>query len=122
MDLGQGSGGEAGSKGVRADGSRKIQDMPSSFYGIKKESYAFFRKQPKVFAYDHCFWSCNENDAHYVSKCYISIFVSISSRSILFSGQNQVFDCLGYELLDNAFDGYNACILAYGQTGKRQCG
>lgn len=32
-------------------------------------------------------------------------------------GQNTVFHCLGEKLLDNAFQGYNACIFAYGQTG-----
>lgn len=29
-----------------------------------------------------------------------------------------VFDALGRDILDNAFQGYNACIFAYGQTGK----
>ncbi|KAK3542444.1 hypothetical protein QTP86_025898 [Hemibagrus guttatus] len=32
--------------------------------------------------------------------------------------QNTVFQCLGENLLDNAFQGYNACIIAYGQTGS----
>ena len=35
-----------------------------------------------------------------------------------FSDQEHVFQSLGVELLDNAFAGYNACIFAYGQTGK----
>lgn len=29
-----------------------------------------------------------------------------------------VFDCVGRDILDNAFQGYNACIFAYGQTGS----
>uniref|UniRef100_A0AAQ4RZM9 Kinesin family member 13Bb n=1 Tax=Gasterosteus aculeatus aculeatus TaxID=481459 RepID=A0AAQ4RZM9_GASAC len=33
-------------------------------------------------------------------------------------GQDVVFQCLGESLLDNAFLGYNACIVAYGQTGS----
>lgn len=37
-----------------------------------------------------------------------------------FVDQEQVFQCLGIELLDNAFSGYNACIFAYGQTGINQ--
>ncbi|KAJ8964374.1 hypothetical protein NQ317_003091 [Molorchus minor] len=56
-----------------------------------------FRKQPKTFAFDHCFCSidpANEN----------------------FASQEVVFDCLGRDILDNAFQGYNACIFAYGQT------
>uniref|UniRef100_A0A8C4ZZC3 Kinesin family member 13A n=1 Tax=Gadus morhua TaxID=8049 RepID=A0A8C4ZZC3_GADMO len=33
-------------------------------------------------------------------------------------GQEVVFKCLGEGILDNAFQGYNACIFAYGQTGS----
>nr|XP_013999167.1 unnamed protein product [Salmo salar] len=58
------------------------------------------RNQPKVFAYDHCFWSMDEADTD------------------KFAGQDVVFQCLGESLLDNAFLGYNACIFAYGQTGS----
>ncbi|KAL2082654.1 hypothetical protein ACEWY4_022472 [Coilia grayii] len=58
------------------------------------------RSQPKVFAYDYCFWSMDETDTE------------------KFAGQDVVFQCLGESLLDNAFQGYNACIFAYGQTGS----
>ncbi|KAF7664331.1 hypothetical protein LDENG_00180450 [Lucifuga dentata] len=58
------------------------------------------RNQPKVFAYDHCFWSMDD------------------SEKDKFAGQDVVFQCLGENLLDNAFMGYNACIFAYGQTGS----
>ena len=34
-----------------------------------------------------------------------------------FANQEFVFKNLGIELLDNAFEGYNSCIFAYGQTG-----
>ncbi|KAI5609408.1 kinesin-like protein KIF13B isoform X2 [Silurus asotus] len=57
------------------------------------------RGQP-VFAYDYCFWSMDD------------------TQTDKFAGQNVVFQCLGENLLDNAFQGYNACILAYGQTGS----
>uniref|UniRef100_A0AAQ4NU30 Kinesin family member 13Bb n=1 Tax=Gasterosteus aculeatus aculeatus TaxID=481459 RepID=A0AAQ4NU30_GASAC len=53
-----------------------------------------------VFAYDHCFWSIDE------------------AQKDKFAGQDVVFQCLGESLLDNAFLGYNACIVAYGQTGS----
>jgi len=33
------------------------------------------------------------------------------------AGQEKVFEYLGQEILDRAFEGYNACIFAYGQTG-----
>ncbi|XP_028816320.1 kinesin-like protein KIF13B isoform X3 [Denticeps clupeoides] len=58
------------------------------------------RTQPKVFAYDYCFWSMDE------------------SETDKFAGQDVVFQCLGESLLHNAFQGYNACIFAYGQTGS----
>uniref|UniRef100_A0A8C5MA86 Kinesin family member 13B n=1 Tax=Leptobrachium leishanense TaxID=445787 RepID=A0A8C5MA86_9ANUR len=52
-----------------------------------------------VFAYDYCFWSMDES----VEK---------------FAGQDVVFQSLGEDILQNAFQGYNACIFAYGQTGS----
>ncbi|XP_034476014.1 kinesin-like protein KIF13A isoform X4 [Drosophila innubila] len=57
------------------------------------------RKQPKAFAFDHCFYSLNPEDDSFAS-------------------QETVFDCVGRDILDNAFQGYNACIFAYGQTGS----
>ena len=32
--------------------------------------------------------------------------------------QVYVDECLGKDILENAFEGYNACIFAYGQTGS----
>ncbi|XP_069764421.1 kinesin-like protein KIF13A isoform X2 [Narcine bancroftii] len=58
------------------------------------------RKVPKVFAFDYCFWSMDENN------------------KAKYAGQEVVFKCLGEGILDNAFQGYNACIFAYGQTGS----
>ncbi|XP_053565509.1 kinesin-like protein KIF13B [Bombina bombina] len=58
------------------------------------------RTQPKVFAYDHCFWSMDD---------------SVTEK---YAGQDVVFECLGEHILQNAFEGYNACIFAYGQTGS----
>ena len=36
------------------------------------------------------------------------------------SGQEKVYKCLGADVLENSFEGYNACIFAYGQTGKKR--
>ncbi|XP_011483487.1 kinesin-like protein KIF13A isoform X5 [Oryzias latipes] len=58
------------------------------------------RKQSKVFAFDHCFWSMDESN---IPK---------------YAGQEVVYKCLGEGILENAFQGYNACIFAYGQTGS----
>ncbi|XP_078585442.1 kinesin-like protein KIF13A isoform X6 [Branchiostoma floridae x Branchiostoma japonicum] len=58
------------------------------------------RKPPKTFAFDHCFWSMDETNTE------------------KFSSQETVFKCVGADILENAFQGYNACIFAYGQTGS----
>lgn len=57
------------------------------------------RKTLKTFAFDHC-------------------FCSVDSARENFASQEVVFDSLGRDILDNAFQGYNACIFAYGQTGS----
>jgi kinesin family protein 16B len=55
--------------------------------------------EQRTFSFDHSIWSCSPKDAHY-------------------RGQEYVFENLGTQLLNNAFDGYNACLFAYGQTGS----
>uniref|UniRef100_A0A8D0CEB6 Kinesin family member 13A n=1 Tax=Scleropages formosus TaxID=113540 RepID=A0A8D0CEB6_SCLFO len=60
----------------------------------------FFSAYLQVFAFDYCFWSMDESN---ITK---------------YAGQEVVFKCLGEGILDNAFQGYNACIFAYGQTGS----
>ncbi|XP_050313761.1 kinesin-like protein KIF13A isoform X2 [Anthonomus grandis grandis] len=57
------------------------------------------RKPAKTFAFDHCFCSVDPSDENFAS-------------------QEVVFDSLGRDILENAFQGYNACIFAYGQTGS----
>jgi len=57
------------------------------------------KKHTKTFAFDHCFWSMDESNDKYAS-------------------QEKVYNCLGADVLLNAFEGYNACIFAYGQTGS----
>nr|XP_032808936.1 kinesin-like protein KIF13A isoform X4 [Petromyzon marinus] len=71
-------------------------DSGGSGGGVKADG----RKQPKVFAFDHCFWSMDERNKG------------------KYAGQEVVFHALGDGILDNAFQGYNACIFAYGQTGS----
>ncbi|GMR36091.1 hypothetical protein PMAYCL1PPCAC_06286, partial [Pristionchus mayeri] len=51
------------------------------------------------FNFDHSYWSFEGKDAHFAS-------------------QQQVYDELGVEMLQHAFEGYNVCIFAYGQTGS----
>lgn len=51
------------------------------------------------FHYDHAFWSCNTTHSNYAD-------------------QATVFEGTALPLIDNAFEGYNACLFAYGQTGS----
>ncbi|TPX66845.1 hypothetical protein SpCBS45565_g04161 [Spizellomyces sp. 'palustris'] len=53
----------------------------------------------KTFTYDDCYWSFDDRDGHFAS-------------------QETVYEGIGKELLDHAFEGYNTCIFAYGQTGS----
>lgn len=47
----------------------------------------------KAFTFDKSYWSADKNDPNYAD-------------------QNRVYNDLGVELLDHAFDGYNCCIFA----------
>eukprot|EP01064_Diplonema_japonicum_P000901 TRINITY_DN1059_c0_g2_i1.p1 TRINITY_DN1059_c0_g2~~TRINITY_DN1059_c0_g2_i1.p1 ORF type:complete len:674 (+),score=102.71 TRINITY_DN1059_c0_g2_i1:23-2023(+) len=33
-------------------------------------------------------------------------------------GQDEIYDCIGKQMLKEAFDGFNVCLFAYGQTGS----
>ncbi|XP_064293676.1 LOW QUALITY PROTEIN: kinesin-like protein KIF1C [Phalacrocorax carbo] len=53
----------------------------------------------KRFAFDYSYWShTSEEDPHFAS-------------------QRRVYQDIGEEMLLHAFEGYNVCVLAYGQTG-----
>uniref|UniRef100_A0A673N2C4 Kinesin-like protein n=1 Tax=Sinocyclocheilus rhinocerous TaxID=307959 RepID=A0A673N2C4_9TELE len=68
-----------------------VKHLKSSFVRVRLDG---------VFAFDHCFWSMDESN---IPK---------------YAGQEVVFKSLGEGILENAFQGYNACIFAYGQTGS----
>lgn len=60
----------------------------------------------KHYKYDYSYWSCDQP--------------SDGSPQPTFVTQERVYQDLGIEMLDHAFEGYNVCIFAYGQTGKTQ--
>lgn len=64
-----------------------------------KEQNEGSREKYKDFTFDHSYWSFDGGDKHYAS-------------------QEQVFSDLGLDVIDSAFEGYNACVFAYGQTGS----
>lgn len=65
---------------------------PGSCREIDREKY-------KDFTFDHSYWSFDTNDDNYAS-------------------QEEVFYDLGTDVIESAFEGYNACVFAYGQTGS----
>ncbi|XP_048265219.1 kinesin-like protein KIF13A isoform X4 [Bombus affinis] len=77
---------------VEMSGQQTILQHPTTMDKIE-------RSKPKTFAFDHCFYSLDPAVEN-------------------FANQDVVFDALGRDILDNAFQGYNACIFAYGQTGS----
>ncbi|XP_050664583.1 kinesin-like protein Klp98A [Leptidea sinapis] len=80
---------------VQMDGKKtRLHTVKSS-----KEQNEGSREKYKDFTFDHSYWSYDSEDNHYAS-------------------QEQVFSDLGLEVLDSAFEGYNACVFAYGQTGS----
>ncbi|XP_072222325.1 kinesin-like protein KIF1B isoform X1 [Leuresthes tenuis] len=57
-------------------------------------------KEPaKTFSFDYSYWS------------------HTTPEDPSFASQNRVFNDIGKEMLEHAFEGYNVCIFAYGQTG-----
>ncbi|XP_035992609.1 kinesin-like protein KIF1B isoform X28 [Fundulus heteroclitus] len=57
-------------------------------------------KEPaKTFSFDYSYWS------------------HTTPEDPSFASQNQVYNDIGKEMLQHAFEGYNVCIFAYGQTG-----
>ncbi|XP_015585047.1 kinesin-like protein Klp98A isoform X3 [Cephus cinctus] len=80
---------------VQMDGKRTRifnTKTPGSCRDIDKEKY-------KDFTFDHSYWSFDANDENYAS-------------------QEEVFYDLGTDVIESAFEGYNACVFAYGQTGS----
>ncbi|XP_011503614.1 PREDICTED: kinesin-like protein KIF16B [Ceratosolen solmsi marchali] len=71
---------------------REIMEIPGSARDSDRETY-------KDFTFDHSYWSFDDADDNYAS-------------------QEQVFHDLGTEVIESAFEGYNACVFAYGQTGS----
>ncbi|XP_068136766.1 kinesin-like protein KIF1A isoform X13 [Hyperolius riggenbachi] len=57
------------------------------------------KETPKSFSFDYSYWS------------------HTSDEDSQFAGQQQVYHDIGEEMLLHAFEGYNVCIFAYGQTG-----
>ena len=63
----------------------------------------------RPFTFDYSFWS---HDGFKIDSNGVAVKVSEQ-----YANQDHVYDCLGKQVLDNAWEGYNCCLFAYGQTG-----
>ena len=63
----------------------------------------------RPFTFDYSFWS---HDGFVVDDNGINV-----PTSPKYADQNTVYEALGKQVLDNAWEGYNCCLFAYGQTG-----
>lgn len=57
-------------------------------------------------------------NANLLSRSSLCIcFLCLQPEDINYASQMQVYKDIGEEMLLHAFEGYNVCIFAYGQTG-----
>ncbi|KAF4713789.1 hypothetical protein FOZ63_030743, partial [Perkinsus olseni] len=68
---------------------------------------------PKRFTFDYSFWS--HDDYEIDSLTGVSQPKGSSSR---YADQQRVFEAVGVDVLNNAWEGYHCCLFAYGQTGS----
>jgi hypothetical protein len=66
--------------------------------------------QTREFNFDFSFWS---HDGFIVNEEGYNI--SVSKK---YADQMEVFNKVGIEILNNAWEGYHCCLFAYGQTGS----
>ncbi|OBZ85442.1 hypothetical protein A0J61_06508 [Choanephora cucurbitarum] len=78
---------------IRMEGNQTIITKPPDHKGNRD------MEDVKAFTFDKSYWSADKNDPTYAD-------------------QDRVYNDLGEDLLNHAFDGYNCCIFAYGQTGS----
>lgn len=88
---------ELGSKCIIQMEGQKTSIFNTKLYGDAVMEGDKGRDLKKEFFFDYSYWSVNAKDRHFIT-------------------QEQVFSDLGQGVLDAAFEGYNACLFAYGQT------
>ncbi|XP_063039822.1 stAR-related lipid transfer protein 9 isoform X2 [Engraulis encrasicolus] len=84
-----------------ADGGRlavQVEEKVVRVKNLKLEGRADSRECLMEFGFDYCYWSVDPEGPNYAS-------------------QEEVFQDLGVSVLAGAWEGYNVCLFAYGQTG-----
>ena len=82
----------------------KIQNGPTTII------HNFAEDDAKPFTFDYSFWSHDGFDTTPDGR-----FVP---RGDKYADQVKVYNALGKQVLDNAWEGYHCCLFAYGQTGS----
>lgn len=78
-------------------GTQCIISMQGNSTTVKDPDTSF--GQERTFSYDYSYWSHDENSPNFAS-------------------QETVFNDIGRLIINNAFEGYNTSLFAYGQTGR----
>ena len=68
------------------------------------------KEKEKIFTFDYSFWS--HDDFKILDDGYLS------PTSDKYADQKKVYNSVGKQVLDNAWEGYHCCLFAYGQTGS----
>ena len=83
-----------------------IIEMPGNNQTIIKDELG----REKKFTFDHSFWS--HDGFHTLENGYLE------PEDEKYADQKYVFETVGKQILDNAWQGYHCCLFAYGQTGS----
>ena len=67
-------------------------------------------EKERIFTFDYSFWSFDQFQEKQNGE-----MVPTSPK---YADQNQVYEKIGKNILDNAWQGYHCCLFAYGQTGS----
>ncbi|KTG37980.1 hypothetical protein cypCar_00007772 [Cyprinus carpio] len=82
---------------IQVDGHKtSVLNMKENYHCMNEES---FGESTKSFSFDFSYDSINSTSPNFVT-------------------QEKIFEDLGTDVLQSAFEGYNACVFAYGQTGS----
>ena len=88
---------------VRPFNSRERERKAFNVIVMKDKSTAITnpnnKNETKTYTFDYSYWSMDSDQPQFAS-------------------QDMVYNDLGKDMLNHAFDGYNTCIFAYGQTGS----
>ena len=91
--------------------SKLIVEMNGNQTTIKAPQTELDKEASKMFAFDYSYWSFDgyheEEDGY---------FTPVEGSN--YCDQRRIFNDLGQDILNNAFDGFNSAIFAYGQTGS----